>query len=298
MEGHGFTVLEVDGGLLYTPQTADELFLFQGRRMGVAITASTRPGDYRIRTLGWDGGVFNNYTQTDLAVFRVEGLPVDDPTPPHLPKHPRRPKPALFVPAEEVAAYRTFIMSENSPMAPAPEFYINGMLFQDRTPEWTPQASLDNAAFKCWYGAHFIVFTRHTQAVVDTTEEWLVAVSNSPTQLQDPHVWHVHTNPFAVVGQGRWDYRFGVVSYESVKANGETKEATKKHSKWRMLTARPNMSHQARKTWYTLSRAHTSCFGFTWEISSDTMSSTATSFCECTNVCLHARRLSMLFPTD
>jgi suppressor of ftsI len=142
VEGHGFTVVETDGGLLYTTYTANELFLYQGRRMGVAITASTRPGDYRIRTLGWDGGVFNNYTATDLAVLRVEGPPVHDPTPPHIPKHPRAPNKALFVPSEDVAAYRTFILSENSPTAETPEFYINSMLFSDRTPEWTPQVGV------------------------------------------------------------------------------------------------------------------------------------------------------------
>jgi hypothetical protein len=66
--------------------------------------------------------------------------------------------------------------------------------------------------------------------VVDTTEEWLVAVSNSPTQLQDPHVWHLHTNPFVVVGQGRWDYRHGVQSHERVEANGAYNCATKSRS--------------------------------------------------------------------
>ena len=197
VEAHGFTILEVDGGLLYnTTYHADDLFLYQGRRMGVVITASNSPGDYTIRTLGWDGGVFNNYIATDLAILRVEGPPVSDPAPPAIPKHPRQPHDALFVPADQVAAYRTFILSENNAMAYVPEFYINSMLFSDRTPDWTPQA------------------------VVDTTEEWTIAVSNSPTQLQDPHVWHVHTNPFAVVGQGEWDYRDGVRSFERVAPNG------------------------------------------------------------------------------
>ena len=196
VEAHDFTVLEVDGGLLYNTYRADDLFLYQARRMGVAITASNTAGDYTIRTLGWDGGVFNNYTATDLAILRVEGPTVPDQTPPAIPAHPRRPNDARFVPSDQVAAYRTFILSENGPTAPVPEFYINSMLFSDRTPEWTPQA------------------------VVDTTEEWLIAVSNSPTQLQDPHVWHVHTNPFAIVGQGEWDYREGVRSLEQVAPNG------------------------------------------------------------------------------
>lgn len=47
-----------------------------------------------------------------------------------------------------------------------------------------------------------------------------MAVSDSPAQLQDPHVWHAHTSPFIVVGQGRWDYRFGVQSFEKFTANG------------------------------------------------------------------------------
>lgn len=202
VEGHTFTVLEVDGGLLYTTYAADDLFLYQGRRMGVAITASTRPGDYVIRTLGFDGGVFNQYAPMDLGILRVveeeNGAHVTQPPPPppRIPKHPRRPNPALFVPEREVAAYRTFILSENSPTAPTPEFFINGMLFSNRTQDWTPQA------------------------LVDTVEEWLVAVSDSPAQLQDPHVWHVHTSPFVVVGRGRWDYRHGVQSFEAVTANG------------------------------------------------------------------------------
>lgn len=146
VEAHDFTVLEIDGGMLYTTYAADDLFLFQGRRMGVAITASTRPGDYVIRTLGFYGGVFNNYAPMDLAILRVEGPPVEDPRPPRIPKHLRPPNDALFVPDEEVAAYRTFILSENSPMAPEPQFFINGMLFSDQTPHWTPQVGCGGVA--------------------------------------------------------------------------------------------------------------------------------------------------------
>lgn len=118
VDSHAFTVLEVDGGLLYSTYAADDLFLYQGRRMGVAITASTRPGDYVIRTLGFDGGVFNFYGPMDLGILRViaeEGERTHVAPPPRIPKHPRRPNKALFVPEKAVAAYRTFILSENSP---------------------------------------------------------------------------------------------------------------------------------------------------------------------------------------
>ena len=46
-------------------------------------------------------------------------------------------------------------------------------------------------------------------------------MSNDPAQLLEPHTFHVHTNYFAIVAQGEWDYQKGIVTREKVKPHGE-----------------------------------------------------------------------------
>lgn len=53
--------------------------------------------------------------------------------------------------------------------------------------------------------------------MLGTTEEWLVAVSN---ERGGPHSFHVHTNYFAIVAHGDWDYQKGVLSYNETKPFG------------------------------------------------------------------------------
>lgn len=55
------------------------------------------------------------------------------------------------------------------------------------------------------------------QSVLGTTEEWLVAVSN---ERGGPHSFHVHTNYFAIVAHGDWDYQKGVLTYNETKPFG------------------------------------------------------------------------------
>lgn len=69
---------------------------------------------------------------------------------------------------QRIAAYRNIIMSERQSGA-APIFYLNGLTWLQQTPE-----SID-------------------QGVLGTVEEWLVAVTNDPSNNLEPHVFHVHT---------------------------------------------------------------------------------------------------------
>lgn len=46
-------------------------------------------------------------------------------------------------------------------------------------------------------------------------------MSNDPSQLLEPHTFHVHTNYLAIVAQGQWDYQKGIVTREKVKPYGK-----------------------------------------------------------------------------
>lgn len=65
---------------------------------------------------------------------------------------------------------------------------------------------------------------RHHQTVLNTVEEWLVAVTNDPSKSPKPHVYHMHTNDFIVTGMGAWDYQKGVLNYTRIKADGTTRD--------------------------------------------------------------------------
>lgn len=91
------------------------------------------------------------------------------------------------------------VLSEGAPSGP-PLFYVNGLQY--------PQNTNDTIY----------------QAVLNTVEEWLVAVTNDPSTFLEPHVYHLHTNDFLVTGQGAWDYQKGVLNYTSIKANGTTRD--------------------------------------------------------------------------
>ena len=73
---------------------------------------------------------FADYPPMPLGILRVEGSP-DWTKPPKLPQHVSHVDRILF---GRVAAYRTVIMSEGSPIGP-PLFYLNGQLYLNQTPD-------------------------------------------------------------------------------------------------------------------------------------------------------------------
>lgn len=188
IDGHVMTVLEVDGGLVWDTYETSSLFLFGGRRYTVALKALSVPGDYTIRSHGFDGGLFGNYPPVELGTLRVEGAV--DTCVVDIPAHPRARHDLLSNP---IAAKRSVILSQDLVL---PLFYINGDLYP------------------------LMTHGDKTQVVVNTTEEWLVAVTNNPTNFLNPHVFHIHTNPIVVVGRGSWDYKRGVTSFEAVNPTG------------------------------------------------------------------------------
>lgn len=57
VQDHTMTVLETDGAPVWKTWDETQLFMIQGSRFGVAITASLTPGDYIIRSNGFNGGI-------------------------------------------------------------------------------------------------------------------------------------------------------------------------------------------------------------------------------------------------
>ena len=160
------------------------------------ITASMTPGTYEIRSNGYNGGKILNYPPVTLGYLKVEGSPDFHSKAVKIPRSPGKPPSWLnshvsvlvdvlessyivYIPFlrgdthpmhqnQRIAAYRNIIMSERQSGA-APIFYLNGLTWLQQTPE-----SID-------------------EGVLGTVEEWLVAVTNDPSNNLEPHVFHVHT---------------------------------------------------------------------------------------------------------
>ncbi|KAJ6536430.1 Cu-oxidase-domain-containing protein [Mycena vulgaris] len=84
IEGHNFTIIEVEGQSL-VPHTVNALDMLAGQRYSVVLTADQAVGNYWINTPFVGGNAANNLNQNaslSRAILRYDGAPLEDPTTP------------------------------------------------------------------------------------------------------------------------------------------------------------------------------------------------------------------------
>ncbi len=209
MDDHRMTVLAEDGYASFTTRKVREYVLAPGARVALAVTASTKPGAYALRSLGYDNGQFGQWLPQTLATVHVGGRPR---TPV---RAPARIMPVVSWLKEEPVKRRVFTLSASFTPETGPVFYINGKAFDHQD----MHASFD--------------------VEVDTMEEWVVRTDPSLQQggVVEGHPFHVHVAHFAVVGRGRWDPATGeATSYHAVEPYGL--EDTAQVDAWEYLVMR------------------------------------------------------------
>jgi len=178
LDGHVFTVVSEDGHLLWQSYEANQLFMPPGKRFEVAVTGSSTPGPYSLRQLGYTQGPFGQWPPQVLGTLTVAGAAQ---TPAVIPANPG---PRDDLANETIANHRTVTMSESFDAATnTPYFYMDGVLFQNITPNEVVQVTLG------------------------TTEEWVIR--NDPSVAAggtvEDHPFHLHINHMVLQGTGTWD---------------------------------------------------------------------------------------------
>jgi FtsP/CotA-like multicopper oxidase with cupredoxin domain len=127
LDGHGFTRIGGDGGLMTTPVEVSQPVIAPGERMDLLVVPSGEPGtELVVRWVAFDRGYGSTYNRPpeDLFVVRLEGSPVA--TPP-LPVIQRDIAPLPTVGATSVALALTY-------QADPFQLGINGVPFKDSEP--------------------------------------------------------------------------------------------------------------------------------------------------------------------
>ena len=197
MDNHTMTILAEDGNPSFTTRKVKEYVLSPGSRIEVAVTASTNPGKYIFRTLG-----FNNYNNGNdkfqwaphiLATVYVKGTPS---IPVVAPKNIMPIVPWL---SKKPVKRRIITFSSSFNTETGPLFYIN-------------KKAYDHVNMHTSFNVN-----------VNTVEEWIVRSDPSLKQggRVEGHPFHIHVANFAVVGRGSWNVDTGeATSYESLKPYG------------------------------------------------------------------------------
>ena len=191
--GCAFTVVEEDGSMLWESYTTDEVVLPPGRRYGLVVTAPDSPATLEVLTKGFYAGPVSNYPAAKLATITVSGAPLESRTIPRILQE------RDDIRDDEIVKRRVVTLSESASLTAGPQFYINGVQYEDITP---------HDIFK---------------PVRGTAEEWVIrnAPSTKQGRPREAHTFHIHINDFQVVGRGVWDPRTNtIISHAPVRAKG------------------------------------------------------------------------------
>ena len=183
LDGHEFTVVEEDGAMVWRTWTTDTLVFPPGKRYGVLVTARRRRGTVQLRQLGYDQGK-DLWPEFPLVRVAIDGEPTTSVT---IPQDLADPPPWL----QDDIAHRRVLTLSQAIVDGAPEFYVDGRLFDNLT------------------------FQDVIQVELGTTEEWIIRNASSVyagAAHDEQHPFHIHVNDFAVVETGDWDPITDVVS--------------------------------------------------------------------------------------
>jgi len=183
LDDHEFTVVEEDGAMVWRTWTTDTLDFPPGKRFGVLVTARRRTGTVQLRQLGYDQGK-DVWPEFPLVRVAIEGNEASSVTVPEEIADP----PSWL--KDDIVQRRVLTLSQ-AIVDGAPEFYIDGELFDNLT------------------------FQEVIQVKLGTTEEWIIRNSSSlyaGAPHDEQHPFHIHVNDFAVVETGDWDPLTDVVS--------------------------------------------------------------------------------------
>ncbi len=167
LEGHTFDVIADDGVPLRAPRLGREtLMLASGKRLEVAVRASTTPGRYALSYDEYDQGV-DTWPQKTIGTVVVDGAPWTGPDHPGIDTStPLDDLSAVGIPRE---LQRTIVLGVN-PAIPEGEFgrfTMNGHAWDPSYSEWT--------------------------STLGTVEEWFIR-----NDTDQDHPFHVHVNPFQI----------------------------------------------------------------------------------------------------
>jgi len=208
LDGHTFTVVAEDGHLLWQTYDATELLMPPGKRFELAVTGGS-DGAYALRQNGYTQGPFGQWGAAVLADVAVTGLAA---TPAVIPANP---VPRKDLAGETIVNRRTIVMSESFDSSTnTPFFFINGVLFQNITPQEVIQVTLG------------------------TTEEWVLR--NDPSTAAggtaEDHPFHLHINHMVLVGGGTWDPATGqATSFVPVDPHGATDTVNVKSGEYALV---------------------------------------------------------------